>query len=59
MSLFGSDDVLEESTKKAGLDILDKLPMDPSSTKLVDSGNVEDLEADILANTVKAIEDLL
>ena len=59
MSLFGSDDVLEESTKKAGLDILDKLPMDPSSTKLVDSGNVEDLKADILANTVKAIEDLL
>ena len=59
MSLFGNDDVLEESTKKAGLDILDKLPMDPASTKLVDSGNVEDIDTDILANTVKAIEGLL
>ncbi|MCQ2505055.1 MAG: Mrp/NBP35 family ATP-binding protein [Saccharofermentans sp.] len=59
MSLFGNDEVLEESTRQAGLKILDKLPMDPSSTKLVDSGNVEDINVDILGETVKVIEGLL
>ncbi len=59
MSIFGNDDALEQTASKAGIPILDKLPLDPSSTKLVDNGNVEDIDADILGETVKVIEGLL
>ena len=59
MPLFGDGEKLEESAAKSGLKILDKLPLDPKVTAEVDNGKVEDIEADILANTVAEIESLL
>ena len=59
LSLWGNDDALAESSAKAGIDILDKLPLDHEAMKMVDSGRAEDVEADYLSNTVKKITDLL
>ena len=60
ISLFGSDEVLLKETSEAGIKLLDKLPLDPAVTALVDSGNTEKVDTSgILNNTVEAIEALL
>jgi Mrp family chromosome partitioning ATPase len=60
ISLFGSDEVLLKETYEAGIKLLDKLPLDPAVTALVDSGNTEKVDTSgILNNTVEAIEALL
>ena len=59
MPLFGDGEKLAESAAKSGLKILDKLPLDPKVTAEVDDGKVEDIDADILDNTVAEIESLL
>ncbi|MBQ4271257.1 MAG: Mrp/NBP35 family ATP-binding protein [Clostridiales bacterium] len=59
ISLFGDDDELTEAASKAGLEILDKLPLDSSATALVDSGKAEDIEGISLENTIAKIEALL
>ncbi len=60
ISLFGSDEVLIKETSEAGIKLLDKLPLDPAVTALVDSGNTEKVDtSDILNNTSEAIAALV
>ena len=60
ISLFGSDEVLIKETSEAGIKLLDKLPLDPAVTALVDSGNTEKVDtSDILNNTAEAIAALV
>ena len=60
ISLFGSDEVLLKEASDAGIKLLDKLPLDPAVTALVDSGSTEKVDTSgILNNTAEAIEALL
>jgi len=59
ISLFGDDGELSDAASKAGLEILDKLPLDSSATALVDSGKAEEIQGISLENTLAKIEALL
>lgn len=60
ISLFGNDMALKRAAAQANLKILDKMPLDPEMTGLVDDGMAEDLKLDeILNNTYEAIKALL
>jgi Mrp family chromosome partitioning ATPase len=60
ISLFGDDTVLLKETSEAGIKLLDKLPLDPAVTALVDSGNTEKVDTSgLLNNTAEAIEALI
>jgi len=59
LSLWGNDDTLAQSSGEAGLVILDKLPLDPKSMSLVDTGRAEEVNEDFLGNTISRIEGLL
>ena len=60
ISLFGDDSVLLKESAEAGIKLLDKLPLDPAVTALVDSGKTEQVDtAAILENSAKAITALL
>ena len=45
-------------SNQTGLPILDEIPIDPSITKLVDEGRIEEYQKDYLKNAAKAILDL-
>ena len=49
--LYGDGSNLEKSAAEIGAKVLDKIPLDPEVTRLVDSGNVEKTEDGILAGT--------
>ena len=60
MNLFGSDEVLLKETSEAGIPLLDKIPLNPEVTALVDSGKTEQVNTDDMLNkTAEAIEALL
>ena len=60
MSLFGNDEVLTKEANEAGIIILDKLPLNPSVTALVDSGKTSEVDtSDLLNRTSEAIKGLL
>ena len=60
ISLFGSDEVLLRDSSKAGIPLLDKIPLDPSVTALVDSGKTEDVDtSSMLEGSAKAVRALL
>ena len=60
ISLFGSDEVLLRDSSKAGIPLLDKIPLDPSVTALVDSGKTEDADtSSMLEGSAKAVRALL
>lgn len=58
ISVFG-DSHVEEIAEKFGLEILDRLPMNPSVAACVDAGKIEELEFTDLDNTASKIEKLL
>lgn len=49
--LYGDGSNLEKSASEIGASVLDSLPLDPEVTKLVDSGNTEQVAEDILKGT--------
>ena len=49
--LYGDGFNLEKSASEIGASVLDSLPLDPEVTKLVDSGNTEQVAEDILKGT--------
>ena len=55
ISLFGDDDALKEAISKSGVELIDRLPLDPASTALVDGGKVESAGEGILDKTVEII----
>ena len=59
LPLWGNDDTLAQSSGEAGLVILDKLHLDAKIMTLVDSGKAEDVNGDLLTNTISRIEGLL
>lgn len=60
ISLFGDDKVLLETLAQYGIPLLDKIPLDPSVTALVDSGNTESVSTDdILVKAAQEITGLL
>lgn len=60
ISLFGSDEVLLRDSSEAGIPLLDKIPLDPSVTALVDSGKTEDADtSSMLEGSAKAVRALL
>ena len=51
--LYGDGSSIEKSAKEIGSRVLDKLPLDPEVTKLVDSGNAEMVAEDLLSGAVE------
>ena len=47
---------IEEIAKKNNLEVLAKLPIDPSLAKLVDAGEVENFQDDFMENVAKKVE---
>ena len=56
--LYGNGGPVKAVSEKTGLSILDELPLDADATALVDSGRTEELDLNILDNTVKTIMEL-
>ena len=46
-------------TRKMGCKVLDKLPLDPDITKLVDAGEIEKVPSGNLDGTVALVESML
>ena len=59
IELYGDGKAIEKSASEIGSTVLDKLPLDPEVTKLVDSGNVENGPEDLLEGTVSLCKKLL
>lgn len=59
IELYGDGKAIEKSATEIGSTVLDKLPLDPAVTKLVDSGNVENVPEDLLEGTVSLCKKLL
>ena len=59
IELYGDGKAIEKSASEIGSTVLDKLPLDPEVTKLVDSGNVENVPEDLLEGTVALCKKLL
>ena len=57
--LYGDGSSIEKSAADVGSKVMDKLPLDPEVTKLVDSGNVEKVAEDLLAGTTEMITGLI
>ena len=59
IELYGDGKAIEKSAAEIGAAVLDKLPLDPAVTKLVDSGNAESVAEDMLEGTVSMCKKLL
>lgn len=60
LSLFGDDTVLLKTMEEYKIPLLDKIPLDPSVTALVDSGRTESVDVtDLLNKSAEAVEALL
>ena len=60
LSLFGDDTVLLKTMDEYKIPLLDKIPLDPSVTALVDSGRTESVDVtDLLNKSAEAVEALL
>ena len=57
--LYGDGSSIEKSAKEIGSRVLDKLPLDPEVTKLVDSGNAEMVAEDLLSGAVEMAAGLI
>ena len=56
---YGDGTNLEKSAAEIGSKVLDRLPLDPEVTKLVDSGRAEDVADGLLTGTAKMCLDLV
>lgn len=59
IKLFGDNDNVSKAAGEMGCKVLDKMPLDPDITKLVDGGNIEDVPADLLTGTVEVVKSIL
>ena len=48
-----------QAASEMGVTVLDKLPLDPKITSLIDAGDIEKVPADYLNGTVKMVEDMI
>ena len=59
ISLFGDENGLDEAARRMNIQLLAKLPIDPSVSALCDSGDIERVVCDEIAPAVDAVEALL
>lgn len=59
IKLFGDNNNVEKAASEMGVTVLDKLPLDPDITKLVDAGDIEKIPAGNLDGTVKLVESMI
>ena len=59
IELYGDGKAIEKSAAEIGAEVLDKLPLDPEVTKLVDSGRAEEVSEELLEGTVSMCKKLL
>lgn len=57
ISVFGESHI-EQAAAEQGIKVLAKLPIDPRIAELVDAGKIEYLQDDLLAEAVKAAEEI-
>jgi len=56
IDLFGSGEKMEQKANSLGIQILDRLPLDPAMSKIVDEGDLHSAESDIIINTINKIK---
>ncbi len=59
IKLFGDNNNVDKAASEMGVTVLDKLPLDPQITSLIDAGDIEKVPADYLNGTVKMVEDMI
>ena len=59
IKLFGDNENVKKAAEEMGVSLLDKLPLDPDITKLVDAGEIEKIPQGNLDGTVKLVESML
>ena len=59
IKLFGDNENVKKAAEEMGVSVLDKLPLDPDITKLVDAGEIEKIPQGNLDGTVKLVESML
>lgn len=59
IKLFGDNNNVDKAASEMGVTVLDKLPLDPKITSLIDAGDIEKVPADYLNGTVKMVEDMI
>lgn len=59
IKLFGDNNNVENAAAEMGCKVLDKMPLDPEITKLVDGGNIEDIPEGNLDGTVAIVKSIL
>ena len=59
IKLFGDNNNVENAAAEMGCKVLDKIPLDPAITKLVDGGNIEDIPEGNLDGTVAVVKSIL
>jgi len=52
INLYGSGENVEKSAARIGASVLDRVPLNPEITRMVDSGRTEDITDDILSGSV-------
>ncbi len=57
--IFGKEGTVEAAAKEMGSVLLDKVPLDPQITTLVDEGHIERVPAGILDGAVELVEGML
>lgn len=56
IDLFGSGEKMEQKANSLGVQVLDRLPLDPAMSKIVDEGDIQSAESDIILNTINKIK---
>ena len=59
IKLFGDNNNVDKAASEMGVEVLDKLPLDPAITKLIDAGDIEKVPADYLNGAVKMVEKMI
>ena len=59
IKLFGDKDNVAKAAAEMGCKVLDKLPLDPDITKLVDAGEIEKVPSGNLDGAVALVESML
>lgn len=56
IDLFGSGEKMAQKAESMGISILDRLPLDPAMSKIVDEGDLHSADSDIIINTINKIK---
>ncbi len=57
--LFGEEGKVQKAADQLGVPLLDKIPLNPEITALVDEGHIEKVPSDVLSGAVEFVEKML